>query len=193
MKQGNKAPMNRYEGKVVVVTGAASGIGRAVVERVSSEGAAVVALDRSELVHEVAAELAESGGVAVAQVVDVSDGEAVAAAITAHTTELGRIDAVCGAAGILETGTVAEGSLEVWDKTLAVNLRGQLNLLRACLPRMREREVHRPGFLHFRRHRRPRRRRLRGIEGRPDVPGEANGMRRGAAQHPLQRGTSGLD
>lgn len=92
MKQGNKAPMNRYEGKVVVVTGAASGIGRAVVERVSSEGAAVVALDRSELVHEVAAELAESGGVAVAQVVDVSDGEAVAAAITAHTTELGRIE-----------------------------------------------------------------------------------------------------
>ncbi|KXX58983.1 SDR family NAD(P)-dependent oxidoreductase [Rhodococcus sp. LB1] len=131
--------MNRYEGKVVVVTGAASGIGRAVVERVSSEGATVVALDRNELVHDVAAELTESGGVAVAQVVDVSDGEAVAAAITAHTTELGPIAAVCGAAGILETGTVAEGSLEVWDKTLAVNLRGQLNLLRACLPRMRER------------------------------------------------------
>jgi meso-butanediol dehydrogenase/(S,S)-butanediol dehydrogenase/diacetyl reductase len=130
--------MNRYQGKVVLVTGAASGIGRAVAERVSSEGATVLVLDRSELVQEVAAGITASGGFARPEVVDVSDGDAVASAVNAGIAELGRLDSVCGAAGILRTGSVAEGSLEVWDQTMAVNLRGQLNVLRACLPHLRD-------------------------------------------------------
>lgn len=128
----------RYDSKVVLVTGAASGIGRAVAERVAAEGArAVVLIDRSERVIEVADAINADVGGAIAARVDVTDEAAMNHVVATTRAQYGRVDLVCGAAGILRLGSVADGPDDVWEQTFAINLRGQLNLLRASLPAMR--------------------------------------------------------
>lgn len=74
---------DRFAGKVIVVTGAAQGIGREVALRAAGEGAAVVLIDRSELVNEVAAEITEQGGSAHAVTADLESWEGASQAVAA--------------------------------------------------------------------------------------------------------------
>jgi 3-oxoacyl-[acyl-carrier protein] reductase len=130
---------DRLEGKVALVTGAGSGIGRASAERFAAEGAQVVAVDVKGA-KETARAIEAAGGEALALTTDVADEAAVAAMAAAALARFGRVDVLMNNAGILdEFEPAAETSTETWDRVLAVNLFGQFYTSRALLPQMVER------------------------------------------------------
>lgn len=114
------------EGKRAIVTGAASGIGRASAELFATEGALVLAADLSENVHQVAKEIEASGGRAIAEVADVSDSEAVAGLVERAVGELGGLEVVYANAGIAGLGLrqFPDIALEDFRRLLDINLVG---------------------------------------------------------------------
>jgi NAD(P)-dependent dehydrogenase (short-subunit alcohol dehydrogenase family) len=134
----------RYRGQVALVTGAASGIGRATARRLAAEGAAVACLDVAmEAIEAVAAEIsteaADAGGRAIAVRCDVTNEDVVASAVAKAEAELGPITNLCNIAGIGGFAHTPEQSLSGWDKIIAVNLTGTFLMCRAVLPGMIER------------------------------------------------------
>jgi NAD(P)-dependent dehydrogenase (short-subunit alcohol dehydrogenase family) len=133
----------RYKGRVAIVTGAGSGIGRATARRLAAEGAAVACLDLAEdAIKTVAAEIneeaADAGGSAIALRCDVTDETAVADAVAQSKTELGEVTNLCNIAGIGGFAHTPEQSLSGWDKIIAVNLTGTFLMCREVLPGMIE-------------------------------------------------------
>jgi NAD(P)-dependent dehydrogenase (short-subunit alcohol dehydrogenase family) len=115
----------RFEGRVVLVTGAASGIGRAAALQFGREGAAVVAADRSDAVMQTAAAIEAAGGRAVALVGDAADEAFVAGAVDRACNMFGRLDALFANAGISGGLTLLrELQVEEWQSVLRVNLIG---------------------------------------------------------------------
>jgi NAD(P)-dependent dehydrogenase (short-subunit alcohol dehydrogenase family) len=139
-EDGSRAETGFLTGAVVLVTGAASGIGLAVTVRCLSEGAAVAALDRDgpALSRAVAGLPASGRERAIAVEADVADPEQVRAAVAAAGERLGRLTAVVNAAGIGGyTGDIGQTSRAGWDRTLAVNLSGIFHVCRSALPLLR--------------------------------------------------------
>lgn len=129
--------MRRFEDKVVLVTGAASGIGRATVERIASEGGRLFCVDvQAEAVEETAKKAGELGAEAEARVCDVSSEEDVAATVGACIERFGKLDALCNVAGILRFGHTHELPFETWKRVMAVNLDGTFLFCRAALPHL---------------------------------------------------------
>jgi NAD(P)-dependent dehydrogenase (short-subunit alcohol dehydrogenase family) len=125
-------------GRVAIVTGGASGIGRATGHRLVAEGAKVVLVDRADT--EAAARAMTAGdGVAWGIVADVADEAAVALAFAAVTSREGRLDVLVNAAGIGSPRpvTIDEATLEEWERLCAVNLTGTFLCCRAAVPLMR--------------------------------------------------------
>lgn len=121
----------KFEGKTAIVTGGGAGIGLAIVRRLSAEGARVVAADLSQEAVKRAAEI--PGVVAVrADVTRQADIDAIVAA----ARKLGRIDILVNNAGIAAAAPVQELDVAVWDRVLAVHLRGTFLMTRAVLPQM---------------------------------------------------------
>jgi NAD(P)-dependent dehydrogenase (short-subunit alcohol dehydrogenase family) len=117
--------MKRLEGRVALITGAASGIGRASALLFASEGAKVVACDRAEAIAETAAMIAGAGGTAVALRMDASSESEVAAAVDRAVSEFGMLDALYANAGV--SGgfrNFLELSAQDWMDVLSVNLIG---------------------------------------------------------------------
>lgn len=110
-----------YVGKVAVVSGGVSGIGAALIAALDAEGAHVALLD-------IAAEPAT----------DVSDPDQVVEAIARVVDRHGRIDALFSNAGVLYAGDTESFPLDLFDRTLAVNLRGAFLLARSCIPHLRK-------------------------------------------------------
>jgi 3-oxoacyl-[acyl-carrier protein] reductase len=127
------------EGKVAIVTGAASGMGRATAHLLADEGAAVAVLDRSaDALQEVADDIAGIGGRVAAIDVDLSDGDATDAAIAAAREALGPIDILINNAGVSLGGPIdQDGFGDVWDTTLAINLTAYTRTIRAALEDLR--------------------------------------------------------
>ena len=107
-----------YTGRVAVITGAGSGIGRALAVRLAREGALLALLDRDGPAAEATArQCRDAGARAWAATVDVTDREALDTCAAAAAAEFGRIDLLCCAAGVIHTGTVLASS---WDDTARV-------------------------------------------------------------------------
>jgi len=117
---------NPLTGKTVLVTGGASGLGRAVAEAVRDAGGTPLVLDLLP-VEDMASE-----------VVDLADPRAAEAAVRRITASGGRLDAVVTAAGIDRPGTLEETDGATWDRIVGVNLLGTAAVVRAALPMLRE-------------------------------------------------------
>lgn len=129
----------KLEGRVAIVTGAGSGMGRAMIREFHDEGAIVVAVDiRLEAVVETIAQLGDTDrGLALGA--DVSNNEDVERVIGEVVSRFGRLDLLCNNAGILDDYTPAhETSLELWDRVIGVNLTGAFLWSRAAVPQMIE-------------------------------------------------------
>lgn len=126
--------MQRFDDKVVLITGAASGIGKATAKRLCSEGALVLCADRDiEGAREVAAAL---GGQAAAWEVDVADPSACDRAVEAAVSRWGRLDALANIAGIGGFGHAAEIDDAAWRRIIDINLTGVFQMTRAALPHL---------------------------------------------------------
>lgn len=126
----------RLDQRRILITGAASGMGRAIAERFAAEGAALALLDRNgEGVAAVAAPLG-----AQAESCDVTDRAAVAAVVSRAGERLGGLDGIVNAAGILDITPFGDLAPESWDRMLAVNLTGPFNIVNAALPFLRAAE-----------------------------------------------------
>lgn len=125
----------RYEGKVALITGAASGIGLATTERLAREGARVLACDINEaLLTKEVARLAGDGLTVVARAVNVTERASARAAVETTLARFGRLDVLGNVAGILTTGHFADLSEAEWTRALGVNVTGVVNFCQAALP-----------------------------------------------------------
>ncbi len=126
-----------FSGKTVVVTGAATGIGRAIAEAFAAKKARIALLDRDPSVADVAASL---GSHHIAHVVDVTDEPGVERAVQAVTAAFGKIDILVNNAGIGPLAPAESYPTAEWDRTLAINLKGSFLMARAVAPGMLERK-----------------------------------------------------
>jgi meso-butanediol dehydrogenase/(S,S)-butanediol dehydrogenase/diacetyl reductase len=125
----------RFEDRVAVVTGSASGIGEATAARLAAEGATVVAVDRDAVgLAATVAEIVEGGGRAEARELDVSDPDACGALVDGVVGDHGRLDVLANVAGVLRFAHATEHTRADWEQTLAVNLSGPWFLMQAALP-----------------------------------------------------------
>lgn len=126
--------MRRFDEKVVLVTGAASGIGRATAIRLSGEGAQLLCADRN--LEGAQATAATIGAGAVAWALDVADPAACTRAVQAAVSRWGRLDALANIAGIGGFGHAAEIDDAAWQRLIDVNLTGVFQMTRAALPHL---------------------------------------------------------
>ncbi len=124
--------MTRLTGRRIIITGGASGIGRATARLFRQEGAAVAILDRSDNAAKAVAE--EIGSVAFG--CDVADPASVAAAVNQAAKAMGGLDGVVNAAGILSETGIADTTAEAFSRTVAVNLTGTFLVIQAAAPLM---------------------------------------------------------
>lgn len=128
----------RFEGRTAIVTGAASGIGRATALRLASEGASVACFDLAEAVHDTATAITGGGGRALAMTLDVADESAVATAVADAASELGPATVLANVAGVLRFAITHEASMADFDLMMRVNVRGPFVMCRAAIPAMLE-------------------------------------------------------
>jgi NAD(P)-dependent dehydrogenase (short-subunit alcohol dehydrogenase family) len=128
----------KLNGRIALVTGAGTGIGEAIVRRLVAEGARVCAVGRTAKTLETLLKSLPEG-TAISVVADVSNhDEVVEAVATAPHYGDGVLDIIVNNAGIGPVGTVEDGSIEDWERTLAVNLTGPMLTIRAALPYLRK-------------------------------------------------------
>jgi meso-butanediol dehydrogenase/(S,S)-butanediol dehydrogenase/diacetyl reductase len=129
--------MERFKGKVALVTGAASGIGRATAVRLASEGAAVACVDRAVDGAELTVKtISDAGGRALAVACDVLDLDQIKAAVAGTVEQFGRLDTVCNIAGIGHFAKDEDETPDWWHRIIGVNLTGTYFMSQAALPHL---------------------------------------------------------
>jgi NAD(P)-dependent dehydrogenase (short-subunit alcohol dehydrogenase family) len=126
-----------FEGATAIITGGASGIGKAIAMELSRHGCEVVLADvQYELAQEVASHIQSSGGKASAKKIDVRDFYAVKELVEMTVQRTGRLDYLFNNAGAGILGEVSNYSIEDWNLIIDINLRGQINGIQAAYPIM---------------------------------------------------------
>lgn len=129
--------MGRFEDKVVLVTGAGSGIGRGSALRIAAEGGSLFCVDLdADALAATVAEIGEAGGTATAHACDVSDEAQVIACVAACVEYYGSLYALINMAGILRFDDAREIELATWRRVLDINLTGTMLLCREALPHL---------------------------------------------------------
>ncbi|BCH22815.1 SDR family oxidoreductase [Mesorhizobium sp. L-8-3] len=131
--------MSENGNKVAIVTGASRGIGAAIAERLAADGFTVVINYAGSVgpAEALAARIEKAGGRAITAQADVSDPAAVARMFDAAKAAFGRIDVLVNNAGIMQLSPIAEASDELFDRQVAINLKGVFNGLREAARRLR--------------------------------------------------------
>ena len=129
--------MGKLEGKVVLVTGASSGIGAAIAQLLATEGAslALVARDVTAL-DKVADEIHRQGGKAFVLPADITDDEQINAAVGEARLKLGRLDILVNSAGVMLLGPIVDGNIKEWRRMIEINTLGLMFAVHAALPAM---------------------------------------------------------
>lgn len=134
--------MSEINGKVVIITGASSGLGKATALRLAKGGAKLVlAARREERLVELRDAIIEQGGDAIYQVTDVTDRTQVESLAKAAKEAYGRIDVLVNNAGLMPLSPLDELKVDEWDQMVDVNIKGVLYGIAAVLPTMREQHV----------------------------------------------------
>ena len=129
--------MRGLKGKTVILTGAGGGIGQALAVRFAEEGCRLALFDVNENAVEAAAQRVRgAGGSVTTYPVDITDTDAVKAAVDAFAGDAGRIDVLVNNAGWDKFALFLETKPDFWDKVIAINLKGPINLHHAVLPHM---------------------------------------------------------
>jgi NADP-dependent 3-hydroxy acid dehydrogenase YdfG len=132
---------DHIEGKVIVITGASSGLGEAAARHLAAQGARLVlGARRTDRIEALANELTESGAEALAVTTDVTDREEVQALVDAAVERFGRIDVLINNAGIMPLSPLEMLRVDEWDRAIDVNVKGVLYGIAAALPYMKEQE-----------------------------------------------------
>jgi NADP-dependent 3-hydroxy acid dehydrogenase YdfG len=130
------------EGKVVVITGASSGLGEATARLLSTRGASIVlGARRVERLRSLAAELTGRGGKALAVATDVTDCDQVKGLVDAAVRAYGRIDVMINNAGLMPQAPLERLKVDEWDRMIDVNIKGVLYGIAAALPHMQRRKA----------------------------------------------------
>lgn len=133
--------MDEMKGKVTIITGASSGIGRATALKFASEGARVALVARSgEKLAEVAREIEAEGGVAQVIAADVTQEVDIERVVRETVETFGGIDVLVNAAGVIATGTIETTALKDWDYMMNVNVRAPFYLTQCAMPYLVERK-----------------------------------------------------
>ena len=123
------------QGKVCIITGASSGIGRAAAKLFVQNGSTVVALGRSEReLKSLRDEILEAEGTLKIQLADVLEATQMEKVINDSIESFGQIDVLVNAAGIILNGSIENTPLEDWDKMMNINLRAVFCLMQKCVP-----------------------------------------------------------
>ena len=131
--------MSEIKDKVVIITGASSGLGEATARRLAKNGAKLMlAARREERLKELVAEIKKEGGTAKYQVTDVTDKSQVEALAKATHQAYERIDVLVNNAGLMPLSPLDEVKVDEWDKMVDVNIKGVLYAIAAVLPIMRQ-------------------------------------------------------
>ena len=124
---------------VALVTGASSGIGRATALRLAEHGATVVLVARRrDRIDDLASEITNRGGAALALTTDLTDPAAATVAVKTTITRLGRLDILVNAAGVMLTGDSVDAPLDEWRQMVDINVNGMLYVTKAALPHLIE-------------------------------------------------------
>jgi NADP-dependent 3-hydroxy acid dehydrogenase YdfG len=133
---------NNIEGKVVVITGASSGLGEATALRLSAQGASVVlGARRADRIQSLADELIHSGGKALAVTTDVTDCDQVQRLVDSAVQTYGRIDVMINNAGLMPRAPLERLTIDDWNRTIDVNIKGVLYGIAAALPYMKQQKA----------------------------------------------------
>ncbi|HEY6955708.1 MAG TPA: SDR family oxidoreductase [Flavisolibacter sp.] len=126
-------------GKVIVITGASSGLGEAAARHLSKEGAIVVlGARRADRIKSLADEINKGGGKALAIATDVTKAQQVRALVDIAVKSFGRIDVLINNAGLMPQSTLNRYRIDEWDRMIDVNIKGVLYGIAAALPYMEE-------------------------------------------------------
>jgi meso-butanediol dehydrogenase / (S,S)-butanediol dehydrogenase / diacetyl reductase len=131
--------VTRLEGKVALITGGGTGIGRAIALAFAREGAKLaVAGRRKEKLYETIREMEKQGGQGLAIVCDVAKAQDATHAVREAVKNFGRLDVLVNNAGVLHASTIEGISETEWDRLMAINLKGPFLMCRAALPEFRK-------------------------------------------------------
>src|SRR3989442_3295040 len=139
---GVKIMSNNIEGKVVVITGASSGLGEATARLLSAQGASVVlGARRVDRIQSLADELTGSGGKALAIPTDVTHYDQVKRLVDAAVQTYGRVDVIINNAGLMPLSPLERLKIDDWNRMIDVNIKGMLYGIAAALPYMKQQQA----------------------------------------------------